>query len=193
MRWDGCGSKQVQTAKPFNVEDLVIRAAVVSDSVPDSDAKPSDAAQIARIYNHYVDAGGATYDNVHWETSYVEQLLQIRPPDVCYVAELSGRILGWASARRFSDRHGYRFSCETAIYLDAQATRKGVGDLLQQKIDWHCRENKIHHAVAKIIASNQHSLAFHYRHGYELVGVQKEIGNVDGQWSDVAILQRVFT
>ena len=152
----------------------------------------SDAAQIARIYNHYVDVGGATFDKVHWPVERVEKLLEIGLPDGCYVADLNGHLLGWASARQFSDRAGFRFSCETAIYLDADAVGKKIADPLQQAIDLHCRENGIHHAVAKVIASNQRSMAFHYRSGYELVGIQKEIGHVNGQWEDVAILQKIY-
>ena len=122
----------------------------------------------------------------------INQLLQIELPDIYFVAALGERIIGWASARRFSDRHGYRHSCETAIYLDTPAIGRGVADRLQQQIESHCRQNGIHHAMAKIIADNQRSIDFHIRHGYELVGIQKEIGNVDGEWSDVAILQRIF-
>ena len=126
-----------------------------------------------------MDAGGATFDKVHWAVERVEKLLEIGLPDGCYVADLDGHLLGWASARKFSDREGFRFSCETAIYLDPEAIGKKVADPLQQAINTHCCENGIHHAVAKIIASNDRSLAFHYRCGYELVGIQKEIGHVD--------------
>ena len=42
------------------------------------------------------------------------------------------------------------------------------------------------------LADNQRSIAFHRRYGYELVGIQKEIGHMEGKWTDVAILQRLF-
>ncbi|NND97308.1 MAG: N-acetyltransferase [Pirellulaceae bacterium] len=172
--------------KSYSPADIVIRPANIDR--PDE----ADAAQIARIYNHYVVTGGATFDNVQWPSSRVTALMEIGLPDAFYLADLDNQILGWASARRFSDRHGYLHACETAIYLDPDAIGRSVADLLQQQIEFHCREHGFHHAVAKIIASNQRSLAFHYRHGYELVGVQKEIGFVDNQWVDVAILQRIF-
>ncbi len=56
----------------------------------------------------------------------------------------------------------------------------------------HCRDCGIHHAVAKVIADNSRSMAFHQRFGYELVGIQKAIGHMNGKWTDVAILQKIF-
>ncbi|MFG0261618.1 MAG: GNAT family N-acetyltransferase, partial [Novipirellula sp. JB048] len=67
-----------------------------------------------------------------------------------------------------------------------------LGDPLQRRIDQHCIDCNLHHAVARVIADNQASLSFHYRHGYELVGIQNEIGHMHGRWVDVAILQKHF-
>lgn len=170
----------------MQAEDISIRPAIATSM--DS----SDPQQIAAIYNHYVDIGSATFDRVHWTTDRVESFLAVPSPDGWYVAEFDGQILGWASARQFSDRHGFRFSCETAIYLKPQAHGGKIANSLQEQIETHCRQNQIHHAVAKIIADNDRSLSFHYRHGYELVGTQKEIGHINGQWSDVTILQKIF-
>jgi phosphinothricin acetyltransferase len=152
----------------------------------------ADAFDVARIYNQHVDVGGTTFDNVHWTTEKMHQLLEAGKPEGWYVAVQDDAVIGWANVRRYSLRYGYRFSCETGIYLDQSAIGRGVGDVLQSRIEEHCRECSIHHAVAKIVADNQRSMAFHYRRGYELVGIQKEIGQMDGKWVDVVILQKIF-
>ncbi len=152
----------------------------------------ADAFDIARIYNQHVDAGGTTFDTVHWTTEQMHQLLEAEKPEGWYVVLEDDAVIGWANVRRYSLRYGYRFSYETGIYLDRSAIGRGVGDVLQSRIEEHCRECGIHHAVAKIVADNQRSMAFHYRRGYELVGIQKEIGHMDGKWVDVAILQKIF-
>ena len=159
-------------------------------------ATTDDAGEIARIYNHYVAAGGATFATVPITSSDVETMIRDgEATDGWYVAEVDGqqRLLGWASARSFSDRYGYRLSCETAIYMMPESTGTGVADRLQHCIHQHCIENRLHHAMAKIIATNERSLKFHYRHGYTLVGIQQEIGHMNDQWLDVAILQRLFS
>lgn len=166
---------------PRDVPDVLIRR-----------AGTADAEGIARIYNHYVDAGGATFDIVHWTCEEIRPLLEIPDPDGWYVALEDDTIVGWASARRYSVRFGYRFACESSIYLDPTGLGRGIADTLQRRIESHCRQCRIHHAVARIVADNDRSMAFHYRFGYELVGIQKEIGKMDEKWADVAILQKIF-
>ncbi len=151
-----------------------------------------DAAEIARIYNFYIRLGGVTFDIEECSSERIAKLLGRGKGDAWFVAADEAGLVGWASARKFSERPGYRHSCETAIYLDNKAVGSGAGDLLQQRVERHCHQAGIHHAMAKIVANNDRSLAFHYRYGYELVGTQREIGRVDGQWVDVVILQRIF-
>lgn len=158
-------------------------------------AQPPDAESIASIYNEYVDRGGATFDAVHWSQEQVIKQLENPPPDAWFVAvhEETGFVHGWASVHRFSLRHGYRFSLETAIYLRPDSHGAGIADRLQQRLDEQCLESGIHHLMAKIVADNERSLAFHRRHGFEMVGVQREVGNMVGHWIDVAIMQKVYS
>ena len=156
-------------------------------------ATKHDCKLIAEIYNLHVDVGGATFDTSHLdEQVFVKQVSQ-RKPAGWFVALRDDQIVGWASTRQYSERFGYRFSCETAIYLLPTVLGSGIAGALQDRIDGHCIECNVHHAVARIVANNKRSLAFHYRHGYELVGIQKEVGRIDNSWVDVAILQKIYT
>jgi L-amino acid N-acyltransferase YncA len=183
-------------------------------------ATESDARDVARIYNLHVDARGVTFDTDPWGladtaarltdtaarlTDTAARLadtaarladtaarLGQSDPDGWYVAEDHRGITGWASVRRFSERHGYRYSCESAIYLDPVAYGQGVADALQRRIHSHCGQFGIHHAVARIVTKNARSIAFHERYGYRVVGVQHEIGRIDDQWVDVTIMEKIF-
>jgi phosphinothricin acetyltransferase len=165
---------------------------VTSDEVVVRIATTADAVSVARIYNYHVDLGGSTFDATHWNESQVKSLLTTSLPEVWLVADDGGSVVGWASARHYSLRHGYRFTLETAIYLDPSMIGRGIASTLQSALERSCVSQRIHHLVAKIVTSNQRSMAFHYRHGYELVGVQKEVGHMDQQWQDVAILQKLL-
>ena len=158
-------------------------------------ADESDADSIAAIYNWYVDTGGSTFDARHWTVREVTKQIAAPDPDGWFVADRADdeSILGWAAAHRFSGRHGYRHSCETAIYIRDHAFGSGVADALQTKVEQHCQRVNIHHLMAKIIADNTRSIAFHRRHGYETVGVQKEIGRMQGRWVDVEIMQKLLS
>ena len=98
-------------------------------------------------------------------------------------------IYGWGAIKSYSPRAGYRTTCEISLYLDSEECGKGFGDHLLEALIHHAREAGIHHIVAKTLASNVRSRQFHEIHGFELVGVQKEVGRIAGQWQDVAIYQ----
>lgn len=167
-------------------------ADVATESPRVRPARVADAGGIAAVYNAHVASGRATFDVRPWQAAAVAELLRVPPPDGWYVAESGSAVVGWASARRFSDRHGFRHSCETAIYLADSAIGRGIADRLQAAIERHCLSHRLHHAVAKVIADNHRSLKFHQRHGYEHVGVQRQIGRLQGRWVDLVILQRLF-
>lgn len=151
-----------------------------------------DAAAISDIYNDHIKLGGSTFDTQLWKAFEVGKLIEKPIPAAWFVAEVGQQILGWSAARPHSVRHGYRYTCETAIYLHPDSTGCGIGNLLQTQIEQHCRQSGLHHAVAKIISDNHRSISFHERHGYEIVGVQKEIGRMQDKWCDVTIMQRIF-
>lgn len=110
----------------------------------------------------------------------------------CLLVLTDGEVVGWGIVKQYSDRLGYRVAGETSIYLDRRLRGRGYGTRLQQALMEQCRAFGYHHVVARIWASNEGSISFHQKFGYELVGVQREVGFLGGQWRDVAILQRLF-
>jgi len=102
------------------------------------------------------------------------------------------RLIGWGIIKRYSDRIGYAMACETAVYLKGSELRKGYGTLIKEWIITKCRELEYHHLVAKIFSINSASIEYNRRLGYEMVGTQREIGYVDGQWQDVTIMQLIL-
>ncbi|MEM6655787.1 MAG: N-acetyltransferase family protein [Planctomycetota bacterium] len=157
------------------------------------DATIADAQAIADIYAESVAAGDSTMDRVPWTTQQVVDKLQAQTDRLAtLVLEAAGRVVGWAMIKQYSERLGYRTCCETSIYLRRSETGRGFGRRLVAAQLERCQRLGYHHIVARIFAENTGSVRFHEQHGFELVGVQKEIGSVDGRWIDVAILQKVF-
>lgn len=77
-------------------------------------------------------------------------------------------------------------------FLERSLVGRGLGKPLQQELLNRAVALGYHHVVAKIWADNAGSIRFHERFGYEMVGVQREIGWVGGKWRDVAIMQKIF-
>ena len=157
------------------------------------DCTLDDAATIAEIYNQAVRAGGSTMDS--FEKSEEEIRAQIggfHEREVILILEQADEILGWGIIKRYSDRLGYRVACETSVYLHFDHRRKGYGTLMKRALIDRCRHYGYHHVVAKIFADNQASIEYNRKLGFEVVGVQKEIGFVNGRWHDVVIMQLIL-
>ena len=97
-------------------------------------------------------------------------------------------VIGWGIIKRYSDRDGYRFACETAVYLTQPELGKGYGTLMKLFLIDRCKEMDYHHLVAKIFATNTASIEYNRKLGYEIVGRQKEIGFKNGTWMDIVIM-----
>lgn len=153
----------------------------------------ADLPNIANIYNQAITQGGITMDTELMTTEKLRSQVQaFNNRETILVAERDNQVIGWAIIKRYSDRPGYRICCETSTYLDKAATGQGYGTLLQRALLARVAAFGYHHVVAKIRANNAGSIRFHQRFGYTVVGIQKEIGFLQGRWHDVAILQLVL-
>lgn len=152
----------------------------------------TDAAAIAQIYNESIAAGDATMDEVpRSEADVLAWMDAFTDRETILVLEDDAAVRGWGIVKRYSDRPGYRYACETSVYLTRSLAgrRTGSGSRLQQALMEQCRYFGYHHVVARIWAVNEISLALHRKFGFEPVGVQRQIGYVNGAWQDVVILQ----
>lgn len=155
-------------------------------------ARLQDCPQLAEIYGQSLRARDSSME-ITTSPEAFETLLKTQNQRECVlVLDDADLLLGYGLIKAYSDRIGYRVAAETSIYLRRDRTGSGHGSALQQALLDRCREFQYHHVVAKIWASNEGSLRFHYRFGYQLVGVQKEIGYLAGEWKDVAILQLIL-
>lgn len=153
----------------------------------------ADADAVAAIMNESIDARDSTMRTEPLSGEAVLAAEEARTDrEALLVLEEDHGVVGWGRLRRYSDRDGYRFTGETSVFLKRSALGRGLGTQLQQALLRHARALGYHHLVAKIFADNERSIRMHRRLGYELVGVQREIGHVNGVWQDVAILQYVF-
>ncbi|MEM6612033.1 MAG: N-acetyltransferase family protein [Cyanobacteria bacterium P01_C01_bin.72] len=153
-----------------------------------------DCQEIADIYNEAVESGGITMDCEPYSAAKIRAITEkFNSREMLLVGEKDGIIVGWGIIKRYSDRTGYRLCCETSIYLKFSETGKGYGRTLQTALLEKVKEFNYHHVVAKILAANQGSIKFHQQFGFELVGVQQEIGFARGQWLDVALMQLLLS
>ena len=100
--------------------------------------------------------------------------------------------MGYSRIKRYSDRLGYKFCCETSIYFYLEEVGQGYGHILFTKLLAQVKQFNYHHIVAKILGCNKKSVKFHQKFGFEIVGIQKEIGFSQGRWEDIVIMQLIL-
>jgi phosphinothricin acetyltransferase len=158
-------------------------------------ALKEDAAAIAEIYNESVKIGDASMDREEKSAEYYEAIMhKFTDRESYFILEdhsqnTNPNVVGWSVIKSWSDRYGYRFCAETSIFLRRNLTGQGYGQPLMRFTLEQAKQWQYHHLIARIKSENRASIYFHEQLGYEVVGVQKEIGFLDGKWQDVTLLQ----
>jgi len=157
------------------------------------DSRTDDAADIQRIYAHHVQTGTASFEEVAPDVDTInERRLAVLKAGAPYiVAELNGVVHGFAYASSFRPRSAYRHTVEDSIYVDPEATGKGIGSKLLDTLIERSTALGYRQMVAVIGGSqNIASINLHKRHGFEEVGHLKSTGFKFGAWVDTIIMQR---
>ena len=154
-------------------------------------ATSSDAAAMARIYNHYVAATIVTFEEVAVTADDFERRLHdvLSASLPWLVAEQGSDIVGYACASNWKRRYGYRFSVEVTVYLDPMSARRGIGTQLYTQLLAALKAAGIRVAIGGIALPNDASVLLHEKFGFEKVAHFKEVGIKFGQWIDVGYWQ----
>ena len=156
-------------------------------------AKQKDAETIRKIYNHEVRNSTATFDLVERTTEEQEEWLTERSGAFSVlVAEMSNKILGFASLSPYKSRAAYRTTVEDSIYINEEFRNQGIaGELLSHLLEV-AESSGFHAVIARIGGANEASIYLHQRFGFEIVGTEKEIGRKFGKWQDVVVMQTII-
>ncbi len=151
----------------------------------------SDCSVIATIYNYYVNKGNTTMDSLK-STSDIEKWLEnFNDRERLYVYEEDKTIKGWGVIKSYSERYGYRFACETSIYIHKEYLHKGIGYQIKNFIILEAEKIGYKHFTAKIFRQNKNSISFFKKFGYSIVGIQHKIGFVNNQWIDMVLMEKI--
>lgn len=150
----------------------------------------ADAEAIRRIYNAEVLGQTSTFDLVPRTLEDQQRWLAERSGafSAIVAVDRSG-LLGFASLSPYKERAAYRTTVEDSVYVDREAAGRGIGTLLLSRLVEIARESGFHSVMARIEASGAASRALHAKCGFQLVGVERQVGRKFGRWLDVAVMQ----
>jgi len=153
----------------------------------------NDCQVIADINNEHISRGGSSMETELKTADDIKKVFNnFNERELIQCIEVDNKVVGWGIIKRYSDRPGYSKACETAIYIKSDKMRMGLGSQMKISLIEKCKELGYHHLVAKIFTSNIASIEYNRKLGYEEVGIQREIGNIDGKWLDVTIMQLIL-
>jgi phosphinothricin acetyltransferase len=101
------------------------------------------------------------------------------------VYEREGHVLGYAYASPHHVRAAYQWSVDTAVYVDANSHRRGVGRELYASLFPLLARLGYVNAYAGITLPNVKSVGLHESFGFQPVGVYRHVGFKFDGWHDV--------
>ena len=151
------------------------------------DLRSLDWPEVAAIYEDGIRTGNATFETgvPSWED------VGRGAHRACGSSrELDGRTAGWAALSAYSDRCCYSGVAEDSVYVASWAQGRGVGRGLLEELIARSEAAGIWTLQAGIFPENKASLRLHLGCGFRLVGARERIGELDGVWRDVLLLER---
>lgn len=153
-------------------------------------ASAADAEAIRTIYNREVTGSTVTFDLV--PRSLEDQLAWLDEHSGAHpaiVAVEGGTVVGFGSLTAYRSRPAYATSVENSVYVHHEWRGRGVGRTLLQELLRLATAHGFHTVMARVVGNHDASIALHRSCGFELVGIEREIGRKFGKWLDVALMQ----
>lgn len=147
----------------------------------------ADWPAVRAIYLDGIATGNATFAQTAppWEEWDRSHLASCR-----LVARSEGELLGWVALSGVSSRCVYRGVAELSVYVSLQAQRRGVGTALMAALIESAEREGIWTLQAGIFPENIASIELHRRAGFRVVGTRERLGQMNGRWRDVVLMER---
>lgn len=155
-------------------------------------ARLDDAEAVREIYNHEVLHTTATFDLVPRSLDDQRAWLASRSgafSALVGVDAATDEVLGFAALSPYKERAAYRTTVEDSVYVRRDRAGQGIGRRLLESLLDVAAGSGFHAVMARIEASGTASRALHAACGFELVGIEREVGRKFNRWLDVALMQ----
>jgi L-amino acid N-acyltransferase YncA len=149
--------------------------------------RAEDWEEVRTIYLEGIATGNATFAQSApewhmWDSAHLK---------TCRLAARCGEgLLGWAALSPVSGRCVYAGVAEVSIYVAERARARGIGIALLRSLIVQSELNGIWALQAGIFPENEASIRLHTSAGFRMVGVRERLGQMNGRWRDVVLMER---
>jgi len=152
-----------------------------------------DAEALCDIYNPYVETTTVTFElrprSLAEQREWLQSHLGVYP---VVVATDGDEVVGFASLSPWRERPAYKTSAEDSVYVHRGRHGQGLGGLLLGELVRRGAEHGFHTLLARIVGGHEASIAIHRKHGFDIVGTEREVGRKFNRWLDVVVMQRLL-
>ncbi len=155
-------------------------------------ATEADIPGITAVYGPAVLTGTATFELVPPdEAEMLRRFKAITEAGYPYfVAEVDGRVAGYAYANAYRTRPAYRFTVENSVYIAPDMQGKGIGRALLRTLIDTCTAQGFRLMIAIVGDSRQYaSITLHRNLGFTFCGTIHSVGYKFGRWLDSVIME----
>lgn len=155
-------------------------------------ASPADGIAICTIYNAAIAERKSTFEVEPRSTADFDGRIGAdRHP--LLVAEVDGQVVGWAGVSPYSSRPCYAGIAECSVYVAPEARGHGVGTMLVDALAGSAEDHGFHKLTGKLFTDNIASIKLCERCGFTSVGVHRRHGQLDDEWRDVLVVERLLS
>lgn len=161
-------------------------------------ADSADAKELLEIYAPYVTDTAITFEyDVPTLEEFSERIRHTLRQYPYLVAEIDGKIVGYAYAGAFKERAAYDWCVETSIYVKMGCRKQGIGKKLYEALEHILSLQNIINVNACITYVERedpyvtkNSVQFHEHLGYRLVGEFHECGYKFDRWYNMVWMEK---
>jgi phosphinothricin acetyltransferase len=149
--------------------------------------RSEDWPAVKAIFEQGIAGGDATFETKApswggWDSSHLEGHRLVALED--------SEVVGWAALAAVSNRPCYGGVAEDSVYVADSVQRRGVGRALLERLIEEAEADGFWTIQAGIFPENVASIELHKVCGFRVVGVRQRIGQQDGVWRDVVVMER---
>jgi phosphinothricin acetyltransferase len=153
-------------------------------------AVPSDAARIATIYNEGMEDRVATFETEPRTAAQIMLWFEFGYPVIA--AGEGTEIIAYAVAFPYRSRTCYEGVREFSVYVARSGRGKGHGQAALSALIDHARSRGWWKLLSRIFPENTASRGLCAKLGFREVGTYERHGQLDGQWRDVVIVEKLL-
>ncbi|HTS46826.1 MAG TPA: arsinothricin resistance N-acetyltransferase ArsN1 family A [Bryobacteraceae bacterium] len=153
-------------------------------------ARPEDASAIARIYNQGIEDRIATFETRPRSADDIRAWFDGVHPIL--VVEEGNALVAFAATSSYRPRECYAGIAETSVYVARSFRRRGAGSFALLALIQAAQQAGFWKLVSRIFPENVASRGLVRELGFREVGVYEKHGQLDGQWRNVVIVERLL-